>query len=71
MTTMFDAFDENNQHVQVLGVTVMCTTPQCVNESIEFDVPDDPYGYAVCGGCGNTLRTGTNITPPPEAEVTS
>lgn len=69
--TMWDAYDENNNPVQVPGVIVTCTTPECVNDGIGIEVPDDPNGYAVCGGCGNTLRTGTNIQPPPDVGVSS
>ena len=71
MTTMFDAFDENNQPTQVPGIVVSCTAPECVNGGIEIEVPDDPNGYAVCGGCSATLRIGTNIAPPPAMGVSS
>ncbi len=66
--TTFTAYDENNQPIQVPGVIVSCTADGCVNAHIEYEVPDDPNGYAVCGGgCGGVLRQGANITlEPPE-----
>lgn len=62
---MYPAFDNKGNPIQVPGVLVACEITECENHAIEIEVPDDPYGYVVCGVCGSVLRVGTKI-PSPE-----
>lgn len=63
-----NAFDDNNEPITVPLTTVACATEDCGNYGIEIAVPDDPNGYAVCGGgCLGILRVGTNVTLETEA----